>query len=226
MARRTKSLTLPKAPSIYCGKLALLKDGAFHINRSQKERASVFVRALKKYPKEIQVADGHAFEFGSTHLAFSPAVPHGFNDEPGYVVMARVSRGDETFVHTSDVIGPPLKAHLSFILDSEPTVLYVDGPMTHMPENYPEARTKQSITNLLRIVRTTAVRTLIVDHHALRDREWRKQLETILRAGEEHDIAVRTAAEFAGKAVDQLVANRDVLYGLPPAGPDLPPQES
>jgi len=75
MARRTKSLTLPKAPSTYRGKLALLKDGAFHINRSQKERASAFVRALKKYPKEIQVADGHAFEFGSTHLAFSPPCP-------------------------------------------------------------------------------------------------------------------------------------------------------
>src|SRR3990172_12477805 len=29
----------PKAPSIFLGKLALLKDGSFHINRSQRERA-------------------------------------------------------------------------------------------------------------------------------------------------------------------------------------------
>jgi len=210
----------PKAPSIFRGKLALLKDGSFHINRSQRERASVFVRALKKYPKEIQVADGHIFDFGKTQLTFSPAVPHGFNDELGYVVMTRISEGTETFLHTSDVLGPPLKAHLSFILDSEPSVLYVDGPMTHMPENYPEARTRQSITNLLRIVRSTAVETVIVDHHALRDRAWQSWIEPVLRAGEDHGVQVRTAAGFLGMKTDQLEANRDVLYGLPPRAED------
>ncbi|OGS50722.1 MAG: hypothetical protein A3K65_05705 [Euryarchaeota archaeon RBG_16_68_12] len=204
----------PDAPSIYRGKLAVLKDGDFHINRSQRERAGAFVKALKKYPREVQVADGNAMDFGATEVVFSPAVPHGFNDELGYVVMVRIAHGGETFVHTSDVQGPPLKAHLSFILDSAPTVLYADGPMTHMPENYPAARTKQSIANLTRILRTTDVRTVIVDHHALRDREWRERMAPVLKAGEEHDVRVLSAAEFAGKAVDQLEANRDKLYGL------------
>lgn len=204
----------PRAPSLYKGKLAVLKDGNFHINHSQRERAGAFVRVLKKYPKEVQVADGNAMDFGGTEVVFSPAVPHGFNEELGCVVMVRVSHGGETFVHTSDVEGPPLKAQLSFILDSRPTVLYVDGPMTHMPENYPEAQTKASIANLIRILRTTDVRTMIVDHHALRDRAWRERLAPVLKAGEEHDVRVLTAAEFAGKAVNQLEANRDRLYGL------------
>src|SRR3972149_3415638 len=52
-------------------------------------------------------------------------------------------------------------------------VLYVDGPMTHMPENYPAEETRRSVANLLRVVRGTRGRTLIVDHHALRDRAWR-----------------------------------------------------
>ena len=204
----------PRAPSLYKGRLAVLKDGNFHINRSQRERAGAFVRALKKYPKEVQVADGNAMDFGGTEIVFSPAVPHGFNDELGYVVMVRVSHGGETFVHTSDVEGPPLKAQLSFLLDSNPTVLYADGPMTHMPENYPEAQTRASIANLIRVLRTTDVRTMIVDHHALRDRAWRERLAPVLKAGEEHDVRVLTAAEFAGEAVDQLEANRDRLYGL------------
>ncbi len=202
----------PDAPSIFRGKLAYLKDGKVHINRSQRERASAFVRAIKKYPQEIQVADGNDVGFGGAELTFSPAVPHGFSDELGYVVMARIAEGDEVFVHTGDVEGPPLKEHLGFLLDADPTILYVDGPMTHMPENYPEEYTRRSLANLERVIRSTRLRTLIVDHHLLRDREWRTRIEPLAAAAEEHEVSLVTAAEYAGKAVDQLEANRDRLY--------------
>ncbi len=207
----------PAAPSIFRGKLAFLKDGKFHINRSQRERSSAFVRKLKSYPKAIHVADGNQMDFGGTELLFSPAVPHGNNDELGYVVMTRIAQGHEVFVHTSDVIGPPLKEQLSFLIDAQPTVLYVDGPMTHMPEHYPQVHTKRSLSHLVRILRTTDVRTLILDHHILRDREWRSRMASVFEAGKEHDVAVLTAAEFAGKPVDQLEANRDTLYGIEPS---------
>src|SRR5207244_3622971 len=174
------------ARSMFRGKLAFLKDGKFHINRSQRERAGAFVRALKKYPKEIQVADGNQMDFGGTELLFSPALPHGYNDELGYVVMTRIAQGNEVFVHTADVLGPPLKEHLSFLIDAQPTVLYVDGPMTHMPDHYPAEHTKRSLSHLLRILRTTNVRTLILDHHILRDREWRTRMDPVFRAGKEH----------------------------------------
>src|SRR2546428_500863 len=101
----------PAAPSIFRGKLAFLKDGKFHINPSQRERSSAFVR----------------------------------------------------------------------------------------------------------IIRTTDVRTLILDHHILRDREWRSRMGSVFEAGKEHEVAVLTAAEFAGKPVDQLEANRDKLYGIEPS---------
>lgn len=203
----------PDAPSIFRGKVAFLKDGKFHINRSQRARAGAFVRDLRPYPKAIHVADGNGMDFGGTELTFSPAVPHGPTDELGYVVMARIVHRDEAFVHTSDVLGPPLKAQLSFLLDADPTVLYVDGPMTHMPETYSDEPTRRSIANLLRILRSTRIRTLILDHHILRDRDWRTAMAPVLEAGEAHDVAVVTAAEFLGKAVDQLEANRDRLYG-------------
>lgn len=208
----------PDAPSLFKGKVAFLKDGKFHINRSQRERAGAFVRALKSYPKEVHVADGNDLDLGGTELTFSPAVPHGYDDELGYVVMARIACADEVFVHTADVLGPPLKPQLSFILDADPTLLYVDGPMTHMPENYPESETRKSIANLLRIVRSTRLRTLILDHHILRDRDWRARMAPVLEAGEAHDVVVVTAAEFLGKPVDPLEANRDRLYGLGDSG--------
>ncbi len=204
----------PDAPSLFRGKLAYLKDGKANINRSQRERASAFVRAVKKYPQEIQVADGNDVDFGGAELTFSPAVPHGYNDELGYVVMARIAQGEEVFVHTGDVEGPPLKEQLGFLLDAEPTVLYADGPMTHMPDHYPEEYTRRSLANLERVIRTTGLRTLILDHHLLRDRDWQKRIEPLKAAAMEHDVTVTTAAEYAGKAVDPLEANRDRLYGF------------
>jgi len=99
---------------------------------------------------------------------------------------------------------------------SDPTILYVDGPMTYMPENYTEEHTKHSLANLSRIIRSTDVRTLIVDHHLLRDRDWRPRLEPLEQIAKDHDVRVQTAAEYAGRAVDQLEANRDRLYGFEP----------
>ena len=212
----------PDAPSIYKGKVAFLKDGKFHINRSQRERASAFVKALKTYPKEIRVADGHVAEFGRTEIAFSPAVPHGYNDELGYVVMARISDGDSVFVHTGDVLGPPLKEQLGFLLDANPTLLYVDGPMTHLPENYPPEQTRKSLANLRRILEATDVRTVIVDHHLLRDADWQRHLEPLAAIAAEHDVRLTTAAAFAGQPVDPLESRRHALYGLSRPGPDSP----
>src|SRR5207247_3876129 len=209
----------PAAPSTFRARLAFLKDGKFHINRSQRERSSAFVRKLKTYPKAIQVADGNQMDFGGTELLFSPAVPHGYNDELGYVVMTRIADGGDVFVHTSDVVGPPLKEHLSFLIDAQPTVLYVDGPMTHMPENYPEVHTKRSLSHLNRILRTTNIRTLILDHHILRDRDWRSRMASVFTVGEEHDVNVLTAAELRGDRGDQLEANRDRLYGIESPSP-------
>ena len=216
----------PHAPSVFRNKIAFLKDGKFRINRSQRERAGAFVRALKAYPKEIQVADGNQMDFGGTELVFSPAVPHGYNDELGYVVMTRIAHGPDVFVHTSDVLGPPLKEQVSFLLEARPTVLYVDGPMTHMPENYPEEHTRRSLANLIRVIRSTDVRTLILDHHILRDREWRPRMARVFEAAEEHGVTVQTAAEFRGKKIEQLEANRDRLYGIEPASPDRPKEIS
>src|SRR3989449_3776093 len=121
--------------------------------------------------------------------------------------MSRIAKGQHVFVHTSAVIGPPLREHLSFLVDAQPTVLYVDGPMTHMPEHYPQVHTKRSLAHLVRILRTTDVRTLILDHHILRDRDWRARMKPVFEAGEEHDGAGVAAAEFAGKPVDPLGAN-------------------
>jgi predicted metallo-beta-lactamase superfamily hydrolase len=44
----------------------------------------------------------------------------------------------------------------------------------------------------------------------------------VIDGGKEHDVAVMTCAEFLGKAVDPLEANRDALYGVLEANRDAP----
>src|SRR2546425_11907612 len=97
--------------------------------------------------------------------------------------MTRAQQGSKRLGHISSVLGPPLKEQLSFLIDAQPTVLYVDGPMTPMPEHYPQEHTKRSLAHLVRIIRTTDVRTLILDHHILRDREWRSRMGPSSRRG-------------------------------------------
>src|SRR3989442_10886384 len=111
---------------------------------------------------------------------------------------------------------PPVKEQLSFLIDAQPTVLYVDGPMTHMPEHYPQEHTKRSLAHLVRIIRTTDVRTLILDHHILRDREWRSRMAPAFETGEEHDVPLVAAAKIAGKTGDPLQAKRDKTDGNNP----------
>ena len=113
----------PDAPSIFRNRTAYLKAGAFYINRSQRERASAFRKAIAPYTSDVFVADGATAEFGNTAIRFSPAVPHGFSDELGYVVMVAIRDSETTIVHTSDVEGPPLKSQLSWILAENPDVL-------------------------------------------------------------------------------------------------------
>ena len=209
----------PDAPSIYRGRLAYLKDGSFNINRSQKARAAVFREAIARYAKEILVADGASVQFGGTEIRFSPAVPHGFTDELGYVVMVAIQDSETTFVHTGDVEGPPLRSQVAWILKENPDVLYCDGPMTHMPENFPEEQVRASIANLERIVRSSDVRTLVLDHHVLRDREWQARTERVRDAGHEHGVAVVTAAGYAGRPLDALEYRRDELFGVPSKDP-------
>src|SRR2546428_5736440 len=115
----------PDAPSIFRGKLAFLNDGKFRINRSQRERSGASVRKLKAYPKAIQVADGNQMDFGGTELLFSPAVPHGYNDELGYVVMTRIAAGGGRFFPTPRAGGAPPQGKPLFLSYAPPRGLSV-----------------------------------------------------------------------------------------------------
>lgn len=203
----------PGKPEVYKDKPVYLKNPTQNINLSQKNRAAIFLKALKGFPKSLEYADGKEAHIGKTRIRFSKAVCHGTNPRLGYVTEVSVSHGSEKLVYTSDVEGPSLDDQIQFILDEKPDVLIVDGPMTYMLGfRYSYKSLEISNQNLVRAIRETSLHTLILDHHFLRDLNYRMRIAPVYDAARRRNVKVLTAAEFAGRKIEMLEALRRELY--------------
>lgn len=207
---------------IYDGKLVLIKHPKEKINRSQIGRAAFFLEQIKGKPSRLEYCDGKSFSFGNTVVKFSKPVYHGTNPKLGYVVEVLIEDGSmETFLFTSDVEGPSIHDQVDFVLESKPNILYVDGPMTYMlGYRYSLKSFDESIKNLVKVVETCPLKTLILDHHLLRDLEWENRVLEVIRKASKRRIEVTTAAKFAGKPQDMLEARRKELYEKYPVSKD------
>ncbi len=203
----------PEEPEIYEGKIALLKHPGEKINLSQRRRASYFLEQLGELPERVEYCDGRSFEFGDTQLVFSQPVFHGTNPRLGYVTELAVRRGEECFVFSSDVEGPSVKEQAGFILQHNPEVVYIDGPMSYMlGYRYSQRSFEATVENLVKILEQTRVRTMVLDHHLLRDLEWRQKLGAVFEAAGRLGKRVLSAAQFAGREELMLEARRRQLY--------------
>lgn len=219
-------------PDAYAGKVLLIKHPKRNINKSQQGRSAKLLKSLDAVLSadsgksgsdasentgggsgSVDFADGRFFEIGDLAIQFSEALPHGTNTKLGWVVGVAVSAGDDVFVHTSDIEGPSLDEQLAFILESQPTVLACDGPMTYLMYRYGNKAMEASLLNLERIISETPVRTMMLDHHFLRDDEWAGKIGPVFAAAEASGCDITTFAGFAGEKNDLLEARRRELWG-------------
>ncbi len=194
---------------IYDGKIIYLKHPTKNINHSQKERAKFFIDKIKNRVSELNFADGNEFRVGKTKVIFSDPVPHGISSRLGYVVETFVKEGRDSFIHTSDVEGPALEVQKEFILDNKPQLLFVDGPLSYIMQRYGRKNMEKSVKNLIEI--TKEIKSVVIDHHFLRDIRWKEKVKEV------YDNLTRNrffgcAAEFEGKPINMLEANRTRLY--------------
>lgn len=201
---------------IYEGKHVIIKNPKDNINYSQMERARFFLKQIEGLPEKIEIAEGLKFKVGNTRLEFSKPVFHGTNSKLGYVVEVYICEDDEDFLYSSDVEGPSLNDQTAFILENKPRVVMIDGPMTYMlGYRYSVNSLKASIVNLRRILEA-GVEKMILDHHLLRDLEWRKRISELTVEAERKGVKILTSAEYAGKELNMLEARRKELYELNP----------
>jgi len=201
---------------IYENKVVFVKHPEENINKSQKERAAYFLSKIENIAKSIQHADRKEFLFGNTKIKFSQAVFHGTNAKLGYVTEVLIDDGYK-LIHTSDVEGPSIANQVEFILENKPNLVILDGPLSYMlGYRYSYKSLQLAVENMIKIVNMGPIETLIVDHHFLRDLKWKQRIASVFGAANRKGIKVLTAAEYAGKPLEMLEAQRKELYEKQP----------
>ena len=203
----------PDEPEVYEGKIVYLKHPKDKINRSQAARASYFLDRLTGIPQSIEIADGKEFKHGSTLIKFSPPVYHGTNPRLGYVVEVSIACGGEKVVFTSDVEGPSVDEQTNFIIQENPDLVILDGPMTYMLGfRFSMTSLVLSIANINRMIQETSVNSMLVEHHFMRDLKYKERIAEVYNCAAERDVKVITAAEYLGQNIEMLEARRRELY--------------
>ncbi|RLF98896.1 MAG: hypothetical protein DRN47_04660 [Candidatus Wolframiiraptor sp.] len=195
------------------GKKILLKDPVNNINFSQRWRAKLFLDKLKKVDARVEVADSKEIRFKGCRILFSHPVQHGNDSRLGFVLETLISSGGERVIHSSDVEGFVERDQLKFILKHKPDILICDGPITYLlGDKFTEEEMKKSITNLLEVIKRRFLQDLIIDHHLMRDLEWKTRIRDLLDAAESLGVRVLSAARYMGFSEDLLEARRRELY--------------
>ncbi len=194
----------------YKNKLVLVKDWKNKINHSQKIRANYFIPKLEN----VEIADGKEFKFGKTLLEFSPPFYHGpKNSKLGWVVSLLVKEGKTRFLHTSDVQGPLVDETTEWIIEKDPDTIFLCGCLTYfLGWRYPRKLLDIANQNVVRILEETRVKTLIVDHHLVRDKHFREKIKPVYEKAQELGKKVVTGAEFSGERERFLEAYRKELW--------------
>ncbi len=198
----------------YKDKILLIKNPGENINYSQKGRAKDFINLINNSPKTIEFSDGRRFEFGETKISFSPPFPHGNeNSKLGFVIICSISYKNKKLIHASDIQGPQVLGATDWIIAGNPDILILSGfPTIFIGWRISKKALEQANSNLIRILENTKTETIILDHHLVRDLNYRKKISHVLKAADKLNKRVITAAEFLGKAPEFLEARRRELY--------------
>ncbi len=129
----------------------------------------------------------------------------------GWVIMLTVECGEERFLFAPDVQGPMSKATLELILGEKPDVVMLGGPPLYLGGFRVDiAQLELGLANLARIVEATPL--MIIEHHVLRDEEWRPKMAKVFQKAAETGHSIFTASEYAGLENNFLEAKRKQLF--------------
>jgi len=204
------------AKQVYLDKVVLMKNPKEWINFNQRRRGWVFQKTGGRYAKKLEVADGRTFAFGKTTIRFSEPVPHGPEDFAlGWVLTTTIEYQGERFLFAPDVQGPISTKTLEKIVAEKPQIVMVGGPPSYLAGfRVNEEEFLLGMANLEKLVET--VLYTILEHHLLRDENWREKSSKIFEKAEKTGHKVSTAAEFLGLKNSFLEAARKRLFAEKP----------
>ena len=190
----------------FSDKIVFAKDRLKNVHGSAKKRGAIFEKKVKDICKELVYADDQ--DFGN--LRFSPAVWHGpVGSRVGRVMMVSVKDGGSTFVFGSDAQSLADPAAVDWIIKEDPDSLILDGfPTNFIGWRIGKAAFEEATNNLLKTIKTVRAEKIVLDHHVLRDLEYREKIKPVY----ETEKAVLSAAEYLGMENFFLEAWRKDLH--------------
>ena len=200
------------ARQIYEGKTVLIKNPKEKINYSQRRRGWMFQKTGGKYAEKLEIADGKTFSFDDTKIRFSEPVFHGpENSALGWVLMTTIECQNEKFMFAPDVQGPMSTHTLEIIIKEKPQLITIGGPPLYLAEfRVGEEQIQTGLKNLEKVV--DAVPCVIIEHHILRDENWREKTKNVFNKACEAGCKFLTSAEFSGSENSFLEALRKRLF--------------
>jgi predicted metallo-beta-lactamase superfamily hydrolase len=203
------------ARHIYEGKLVLAKSYRDKVNFSQRHRGWVFALSGGKYAERLEYADGRVFEFGDTEIRFSEPVIHGEEEAGlGWLIMTTIVHENERVLFASDVQGPMHTHTLRAILAQNPDIVIIGGPPTYLAGLVKQEHIQIGLQNLQSIVEKTPL--TVLEHHLLREENWREQAQPVLNVASKTRHSVVTAAEFLKRENALLESKRKQLFETEP----------
>jgi predicted metallo-beta-lactamase superfamily hydrolase len=181
-------------------KLVLAKDRTKDINLSGKKRGQIFDSKARGLARAIEWADDKDFELGGIHVSFSPAVWHGeVGSKVGRVIMVYMEKGKDSLLFGSDAQNLADPKALEWVLEKDPRFMILDGfPTIFLGWRMAAASFERSKENLKRAIQETRAETIILDHHILRDIQYKEKMEDIFELAADLKKRLLSAAEFYG----------------------------
>ncbi len=179
------------------GKVVLAKDRRKNLNLSGKRRGALFEERAAPLAGRLEWADGREFEEGE-RIEFSPAVWHGdVGSRVGTVTMLYVEKGGFLFGSDAQSLADP--EALRWVLEKNPEFMILDGyPTLFVGWRMSQKAFEASAENLKRAVGETQAETILLEHHLLRDLNYREKMKGVFELAERKGKRLLSAAEFLG----------------------------
>jgi hypothetical protein len=150
---------------------------------------------------ELKFADGRVFRVGKTKLRFTRPFFHGIEySRVGWVFSTIVEFRGEKLIHSSDLNGPIIEDYAEWIVEENPSVLILDGPMTYMlGYTLNLINFRRSVENALQILREADTEIIVYDHHLPREPKFKERTIEVWEEARKRGKKILTAAEHLGK---------------------------
>jgi len=181
---------------IFRDKIVFAKNPNENVNFSAKKRGYVFTKKVEKLCKKLFWADGVIFD----DVEFSPAVWHGNeNSRVGFVVMMFVSDGKVDFLYGSDAQSLGDDNAKNWVISKNPDIMVIDGfPTNFIGWRISQQNFDKASANLFEVLEKTKVKEILMDHHAIRDLNYREKLKPLFDLAKSKNKKLLTLAEYIG----------------------------